>query len=702
VLGRRQGDGGSTAAGGRVSDLGLVLPVVLIVFVSGVLIVGILFSVGRIQDSTAVAVAERTVASLLRAERRSLGRLAKDYAWYDLTIEHVLDQLDPAWIEENIGDYLSDAFDVSATVVIGGDGRPVFAALSGKPVEDFDLGRFGPGFANLLRDARASVDTEEPTPVSAMVMLDGALHFAAASLIMPEDMKPPRATPDPKVVLVLLKAFDDAYMNRLAVDHNLAGLGVASAPEPAKGAGVTLKGPGGGVLGWATWKPRMPGRAVVRDALPLIAICLVLMLGALGVFLYRVRRVAEQTTRDAAQLAERNAALERTEGYLGALLDSAPAVLFALDGNGVITLFRGRGLANLDVGGDGIVGQRCSQVFAPWPEVAGLCQRALAGESVASIVDTDAHHFHIVGSPVADGDGAVTGMVGIAHDVTDRIAAERALRQAQKLEAVGELAGGIAHEMNNLLQPILGLTELAMLDLAPGSKDRERLERVATATIRATDLVKQILDFSRADPGAREPIAVDEALEDALALVELTMPTSVALEANLDCDCVIVADRQQLRTVLLNLVANARDALQDSPRRIHISCGRTDFTDGDKRPEGLADGSYALLRVANDGMGMTPAVKARAFEPFFTTKSVGQGTGLGLATVHGIVESHGGTIRVISEPGRGSMFEVYLPLATGDADRLADDCIHQQAASTDTGAPSTEPERKAEAPWPAS
>ena len=702
MLGRRQGDGGSVTAKGRVSDLGLVLPVVLIVFVSGVLIIGILFSVGRIQDSTAVAVAERTVASLLRAERRSLGRLAKDYAWYDLTIEHVLDGLDPAWIEENIGDYLAEAFDVSATVVVGGDGRPVFAAVAGQPVADFDLGRFGSGLADLLRDARASFDSEEPTPVSAMVMLDGALHFAAASLIMPEDMIPARSTPDPKAVLVLLKAFDDAYMNRLAADHNLAGLRVASAPEPEKGAGVTLKGPGGGVLGWATWKPRMPGRAVVRDALPLIAICLVLMLGALGVFLYRVRRVAERTAQDAAQLAERNAALERTEGYLGALLGSAPAVLFALDADGVVTLFRGGGLANIGIDGDGGIGRGASQVFGPWPEIARLCQRALKGESVTAVIDADAHHFHIVGSPVSAGDGTVTGMVGIAHDVTDRIAAERALRRAQKLEAVGELAGGIAHEMNNLLQPILGLTELAMLDLPAGSKDRERLERVATATIRATDLVKQILDFSRAEPGTREPVTLDEALDDALALVSSTMPSSIELQAELDCGCVVVANRPQLGTVLLNLVANARDALQDGPGRIHVSCGRAEFATGDKRPEGLAAGAYALLRVADDGMGMTPAVKARVFEPFFTTKNVGRGTGLGLATVHGIVESHGGTIRVISESGRGSLFEVYLPLANADSGSICEEGTESTAASADKVATGTEPERKAEAPWPAS
>jgi len=251
-----------------------------------------------------------------------------------MTIEHVLDRLDPAWIEENIGDYLANAFEVSATIVIGGDGRSVFAAVDGRTVAGFDLGRFGPGLADLLREARTSIDSDEPTPTTGMVRLDGALHFAAASLIMPEDMIPARSTPDPMAVLVLLKAFDQAYMSRLAADHDLAGLGVASAPDAGKGAGVTLEGPGGSVLGWATWRPRLPGRAVVLDALPMIGLCLVFMLGALGVFLYRVRRVAERTARDAAQLAERNAALERTEGYLRALYEGLSVKMF----------FRSRGL----------------------------------------------------------------------------------------------------------------------------------------------------------------------------------------------------------------------------------------------------------------------------------------------------------------------------------------------------------------------
>lgn len=321
---------------------------------------------------------------------------------------------------------------------------------------------------------------------------------------------------------------------------------------------------------------------------------------------------------------------------------------------------------------------------------------------MATIIDADAHHFHIVGSPVFDGDGMVTGMVGIAHDVTDRVATERALRQAQKLEAVGELAGGIAHEMNNLLQPILGLTELTILNLPPGGEERQQLEQVASATLRATDLVKQILDFSRAEPGVCEPVALADALDDALALVKSTLPASIHLEANLGCDCVVVADRQQLGTVLLNLVSNARDALHDGPGKIDVSCARVDYGAGQARPDGLAPGAYALFRVADNGAGMTPAVKARVFEPFFTTKNVGRGTGLGLATVHGIVDSHGGAVRVHSEPGRGSLFEVYLPLANAGARNIYDAGADTRAPPADAAAAAPGPERKTDPPWPAS
>jgi PAS domain S-box-containing protein len=269
--------------------------------------------------------------------------------------------------------------------------------------------------------------------------------------------------------------------------------------------------------------------------------------------------------------------------------------------------------------------------------------------------------------------GEVTFTV-ILRDVTERAQAEQArlkleaqLLQAQKMEALGTLAGGIAHDFNNILTAISGNVELARLDAGPDSPLQRNLEETAKATQRATALVRQILTFSRRQPLERVVVDLRELATEAVKLLRSTLPAAIELVTSLAPESPkIFADRIQLHQVLMNLVVNAAQAIGKRPGRVDISLASATLG-VDARVADLPPGRYARLSVSDDGPGMDAATLERIFDPFFTTKPVGEGTGLGLAVVDGIVKRLGGTITVYTEPGRGCAFHLYLPAADADA-----------------------------------
>jgi PAS domain S-box-containing protein len=272
---------------------------------------------------------------------------------------------------------------------------------------------------------------------------------------------------------------------------------------------------------------------------------------------------------------------------------------------------------------------------------------------------------------------AVRGVVAAGHeqdwgrvvvtttDLTERrqAAEERAtlqerLRHAEKLEAVGRLAGGVAHDFNNVLAAILGFAEISLDQVAPGSELHEHQQRIKEAALRARDLVRQILTFGRRDQPEARPLDVPEVVGEALHLARASIPATVAIEAAIDPAAgVALADRTQLHQIVLNLCSNARDAVGAAG---HIRVSVEAVALGPGQPD-LPAGRYVLLRVRDDGAGMDAATRAHLFEPYLTTKARGHGHGLGLAVVHGIVSAAGGAIRVQSAPGQGSTFDVYLP-----------------------------------------
>ena len=273
-------------------------------------------------------------------------------------------------------------------------------------------------------------------------------------------------------------------------------------------------------------------------------------------------------------------------------------------------------------------------------------------------------------------------VVGVLADITDRRSLEMQFRQAQKMEAVGQLAGGVAHDFNNLLTAIIGYARFA-LDRAVEGEQRRDLEEIVKAAGRAAALTKQLLSFSRRHVMETVSIDLNLLIVDMVTMLRRMIGEDIELATSLGPDpSVVRADRSQLEQVLMNLVVNARDATAGGGA-IVIETKAVTVEAPLPHPE-LKPGSYVTLTVRDNGCGMSDETKARLFEPFFTTKPRGQGTGLGLATVYGIVMQTGGAIGVESEPGRGSSFTVYLPTDKGPAQTHERPVEAQRAAGTAT------------------
>ena len=310
-----------------------------------------------------------------------------------------------------------------------------------------------------------------------------------------------------------------------------------------------------------------------------------------------------------------------------------------------------------------------------------------------------------VAFPLHGSDGALQEIVVTFYDITERQqgelerrALERQLREAQKIESIGTLAGGIAHDFNNILPAILGNVKLAqqdLRDLRQGHPALASLEQIHTAALRARTLVQQILTFSRRQPQALVVQPLQPVVEETLALLRATLPAAVRLDTAITPQTLLVeADATQLQQVVMNLCTNAWQALPEGRGRIEVGLARREPEAGSVDTAVAADGPQAWLWVADNGSGIVPEVRERIFDPFFTTKPVGQGTGLGLSVVHGIVRGLRGSIRVHSTPGQGTRFDVWLPLAVaGPALVAADaaDAAHTAHAGDTAAAASPAP-----------
>ena len=258
-------------------------------------------------------------------------------------------------------------------------------------------------------------------------------------------------------------------------------------------------------------------------------------------------------------------------------------------------------------------------------------------------------------------------LIAVIQDITARKLLEEQVRQSQKMEAIGTLAGGIAHDFNNILAAINGYTELSLMLLEENPKVRDHLCAVLKASARATDFVRQILSFSRRQALDRKPVALGPIVAECTTLLRATIPASIEFDVWLAPDApLVLADATQIHQILMNLGTNAWHAMKDRTGRFDVKLERYLLDEAAAKETQLHPGICARITVSDTGCGMNKATLSRIFDPFFTTKPVGEGTGLGLAVVHGIMDSHGGAITVQSTPGQGSVFRLYFPETTGE------------------------------------
>jgi PAS domain S-box-containing protein len=270
--------------------------------------------------------------------------------------------------------------------------------------------------------------------------------------------------------------------------------------------------------------------------------------------------------------------------------------------------------------------------------------------------------LRLIRTPVKDGQGQTSGVLEIIWDVTEQRALEAQLRQAQKMEAIGQLAGGIAHDFNNLLTAILGNVSLVTSSLAGRDPNRELIEAAEKATLRAAALTRQLLGFSRQAPLHSQPADLRQTINEVVNLLSRTIDPRIELQVKGASDLwPVQADSGQMNQVLMNLCINARDAMPHGGV-LQVECENTVLGENDVRLHlDARAGEFIRLSVRDTGNGIPPEIRSRIFEPFFTTKGPGKGTGLGLAMVFGIIQQHGGWISCHSTVGQGTRFDIFLP-----------------------------------------
>ncbi|HXZ13364.1 MAG TPA: PAS domain S-box protein [Candidatus Sulfotelmatobacter sp.] len=357
--------------------------------------------------------------------------------------------------------------------------------------------------------------------------------------------------------------------------------------------------------------------------------------------------------------------VRESEARLRVLIEQLPAVLWTVDKDLRFTSALGAGLTRLGLKPNQLVGmplleyfETSDQTFLP----IAAHRRAVAGEPMTFHVEWKSGSYACHVEPLRDAGGNVQGAICMALDITDRKQLEEQLRQAQKMEAVGRLAGGIAHDFNNLLMVIQGYADLMSDRLPAGDPLRRNAEQIQMASQRATSLTRQLLAFSRKQMLAPKVLNIQTVVADMEKILRRLIGEDIQLETSSAADLWLVkADRSQVEQVIMNLAVNARDAMPQGGR-LTIETANVELDASCAHPPAvLAPGQYVMLAVTDNGCGMDAATQAHIFEPFFTTKEKGKGTGLGLATVYGIVKQSGGYVWVYSEPGRGSCFKVYLP-----------------------------------------
>lgn len=385
------------------------------------------------------------------------------------------------------------------------------------------------------------------------------------------------------------------------------------------------------------------------------------------------KRIGEELRRANEELQRRTTEqLGEYRSRLALIIDSSEDAIISKNLDGTITSWNKGAERIYGYTLEEVVGKHIS-LLAPSDrpdEITEILKKTAQGESIehyeSERVAKDGRHLNvsISVSPLRDAKGDIAGASAIARDITAQKRAESQLRQSQKMEAIGRLAGGVAHDFNNILAIINACTEFLRDRIDPAAEPSHYIENIKTATERGASLTRQLLAFSRTHEVQPRVLDLNERLKDIGKLLRPLMGDDVEiLIVSKSPAAVVEADPGQLDQVVVNLAVNARDAMPHGGKFI-LETRAARFDEGfAEQHQAMAAGKYVVLAVSDTGNGMDEATASRIFEPFFTTKAVGKGTGLGLATVYGIVKQSAGHILVYSELGHGTTFKIYLPCA---------------------------------------
>jgi len=312
-------------------------------------------------------------------------------------------------------------------------------------------------------------------------------------------------------------------------------------------------------------------------------------------------------------------------------------------------------------------GKYCYEVFKKSSQPCSNCPELVTLKDKKAHTSNIAYEdlgkiFHITSAPVLNEHGEFTHIVHIAKDITEHKQMEAELFRAQKMEAVGVLAGGVAHDFNNILSAIIGFSELAKIHIPHESEANKDIDKVLKAGHRATDLVKQILTFGRKTEQLLQPLAPYLVIKEALKMLRSTLPATITIQEEIDSECgSILADPTNIHQIVVNLCTNAFHAMENEKGLLSVKLCRKEMRVEDLIEPEISPGPFIVLSISDTGPGMDQKIISRIFEPYFTTKEVGEGTGLGLAVIYGIVKAYSGFIRVESEPDKGTSFHLYFP-----------------------------------------
>jgi len=389
--------------------------------------------------------------------------------------------------------------------------------------------------------------------------------------------------------------------------------------------------------------------------------------------------IVERAFRDWEYISERNKAeraLRDSEKRYHLLFDSSPEAVVFMDTEGTIVDCSNSALQLYQRPKAEIVGRHItffltSESLPRFREDFPKVKRMEAVDGEVRIVRPDGSIIDVWRKvvPLSDKDGNFTGMLAHAHEITERKRAEEEkfqleeqLRQSHKMESIGRLAGGIAHDFNNLLSIIIGHTQVALLNMKGSGPLRTKLEYILDAGERASDLTKQLLAFGRKQVLEIKELDLNMVVTDIKKILRSLIGEDINMVTMLDPSLdKVMADPSQIQQIIMNLTVNARDAMPGGGKLTIETANRILDEKFVRTHAGAKPGSYVMMAIRDTGCGMDVETVRQIFDPFFTTKEVGKGTGLGLSTVYGIVKQHNGNIWVISKPGEGATFEIYLP-----------------------------------------